>query len=207
MAEILLKECPRLGDPTATTRPRRHLPVSSFVHPFPYGLAVNEEAVARTALVCPNITELNVVITDSQAAYFSALPSLISVTLELEDCFGVGLERFLQSSGGRLQHLSISCSSGNNGRGGDDDIRSAHHLICRCYLDADSALLPDSAGGGQPFQLFNVGLRLAQARCSTEFLRRCTIAGQWGAVFIPVRSSSLIVSAVWFSISRVWTSG
>ncbi len=38
--------------------------------------------------------------------------------------------------------------------------------------------MPEEADGGQAFQLFNVGLRLARARCHSEKLRRLTIAGE-----------------------------
>ncbi len=67
------------------------------------------------SLLLLRLSDLNVVINDGHAGSLSALSKcgLSSVSLELDDCFGVGLASFLDSVGkGPLQHLSISCSSG-----------------------------------------------------------------------------------------------
>merc|ERR1719510_1576384 len=64
---------------------------------------------------------------------------LTKVAIELEDCFGTGLYRFLRILGHQLTEISLSCSS-----------------------DLESTFLE---GGGQPYQLFNVGLRIVKMCC------------------------------------------
>ena len=57
----------------------------------------------------------------------------------MEDAFGLGLCKFMQTRGHQLKEFTISCGS-----------------------DADSTFLE---GGGRSFQLFNVGLKLARRFC------------------------------------------
>ena len=78
-----------------------------------------------------------------QAPYFSSLcPVLRSASLELEDCFGRGLARFLSRAGPRLRRLSLSCNS-----------------------DPDSTLLPEDSGGGQVKKQISILGYLQQSEC------------------------------------------
>ena len=43
---------------------------------------------------------------------YAQMSQLTKVSVELEDCFGVGIYRFLQMVGHQLTELSLSCSSG-----------------------------------------------------------------------------------------------
>ena len=76
---------------------------------------------------------------DSYMPDYINFVNLTKVALELEDCFGRGLYDFLKQLGSQLTDLTLSCSS-----------------------DADSTNL---WGGGQPFELFNIGLRLVRWFC------------------------------------------
>jgi hypothetical protein len=62
---------------------------------------------------CPNIHTFNLVSMDSGLAGFTQMDRLRRATLELEDCFGLGLFGFLSSPVGELLvELTLSCSSG-----------------------------------------------------------------------------------------------
>ena len=63
---------------------------------------------------------------------------MTKATIEMEDAFGMGLYKFLETSGKILTEFTISCGSD------------------------DSTLLD---GGGRSFELFNVGLKLAGRFC------------------------------------------
>ena len=43
---------------------------------------------------------------------YAQMTQLTKVSVELEDCFGVGIYRFLRMVGHQLTELSLSCSSG-----------------------------------------------------------------------------------------------
>ena len=43
---------------------------------------------------------------------YAQMTQLTKVSIELEDCFGVGIYRFLRMVGHQLTELSLSCSSG-----------------------------------------------------------------------------------------------
>ena len=65
---------------------------------------------------CPNIFSLNLMSMDNGLTGFSQMNRLRRVTLEMEDCFGLGLYNFIDTPVGQnLVELSLSCSSGNWG--------------------------------------------------------------------------------------------
>ena len=83
---------------------------------------------------CPYITEVTMVCEDHILPEFAKIQHLNAITVELEDCFGMGLFGFLQDKGDKLTRLSLSCGS-----------------------DPDYVQLPN---GGQANQLFNAALKL-----------------------------------------------
>eukprot|EP00094_Tigriopus_californicus_P013109 TCALIF_12677-PA protein Name:"Protein of unknown function" AED:0.12 eAED:0.12 QI:45/0.71/0.62/1/1/0.87/8/0/595 len=148
VAEIMNKELNNLSSEEVA---QLHFKLIHYNHPFPYGINVPTSLVQRISAVCPNITELNIVTEDSCVEAFSHMKHLKSVSIELEDWFGLGLFGFLKTMGSQIQELAISCSS-----------------------DAEASFPP---GGGQAFQLFNTGLKLARALCDPDSLKKLNIAG------------------------------
>jgi len=64
---------------------------------------------------CPNIHTFNLVTMDNGLTSFNQMTRLRRATLELEDCFGLGLFQFLNCKvGENLVELTLSCSSGEN---------------------------------------------------------------------------------------------
>lgn len=62
---------------------------------------------------CPNIHTFNLVSMDNGLTGFTQMNRLRRATLELEDCFGLGLLNFISSQiGQNLVELTLSCSSG-----------------------------------------------------------------------------------------------
>ncbi|TRY81135.1 hypothetical protein TCAL_12677 [Tigriopus californicus] len=149
VAEIMNKELNNLSSEEVA---QLHFKLIHYNHPFPYGINVPTSLVQRISAVCPNITELNIVTEDSCVEAFSHMKHLKSVSIELEDWFGLGLFGFLKTMGSQIQELAISCSS-----------------------DAEASFPP---GGGQAFQLFNTGLKLARALCDPDSLKKLNIAGR-----------------------------
>jgi hypothetical protein len=94
--------------------------------------------VTRVSKVCPNIKVLNLVSLDNCLPAYSQFSYMTKATIEMEDAFGMGLYKFLETSGKILTEFTISCGSD------------------------DSTLLD---GGGRSFELFNVGLKLAGRFC------------------------------------------
>lgn len=68
--------------------------------------------VFQIHLTCPHLSVLTMVCEDAFLENYAVLRGLRSVTVELEDCFGMGLYNFLLKMGPQLQELGISCSSG-----------------------------------------------------------------------------------------------
>ncbi len=134
VAEILCNELRKLDD-----RQLPRLSLETFDHPFPYGLNIPEEEVIRVTKACPNIRLLNLVSLDSCLPSLANFTLITKATVEVEDGFGMGLYRFLESAGGRLKEFTISCGS-----------------------DPDSTVIN---GGGRSFELFNVGMKLARRFC------------------------------------------
>ena len=66
----------------------------------------------KVSIICPRITTLNLVAGDEFMPDYAQMSQLTKVSVELEDCFGVGIYRFLQMVGHQLTELSLSCSSG-----------------------------------------------------------------------------------------------
>jgi len=133
VAEILCNELRKLEE-----RQLPKLVLQNFDHPFPYGLNIPEEEVTRVSKVCPNIKVLNLVSLDNCLPAYSQFSYMTKATIEMEDAFGMGLYKFLETSGKLLTEFTISCGSD------------------------DSTLLD---GGGRSFELFNVGLKLAGRFC------------------------------------------
>ena len=136
VAEILCYEV-RKYEERKQTLPS--LALQTFDHPFPYGLNIPDEEIYKVATVCPDVSILNLVSLDKALASFSYFTNLTKATIEMEDAFGLGLCKFMQTRGHQLKEFTISCGS-----------------------DADSTFLD---GGGRSFQLFNVGLKLARRFC------------------------------------------
>jgi len=124
------------------------LALQTFDHPFPYGLNLAEQDVVKVTKMCSNVKVLNLVSLDNTLIFYSNFRHLTKATIEMEDAFGMGLYNFLRVSGPNLKEITISCGS-----------------------DADSTFL----GGGRAFQLFNIGLKLAQRFCPE--LRMLSISG------------------------------
>ena len=120
--------------------------------------------------VCPNITVLNIVTTDAALVSYVQMKHIKSVTVELEDCFGLGLLEFLENVGDQLEELSLSCSSGMAQTILDHKRKCLDDVI---FSDSDSSFLPE---GGQAFQLFNAGLKMARWLCYSR-LKTFSIAG------------------------------
>lgn len=135
VAEILCSQC-RKWDPEVTLT---NLALQVFDHPFPYGLNLPSDVIGQVATICPAIHTLNIVSNDDCLPAYTQFKGLKRATIELEDAFGLGLLTFLEAIGSQLKELTISCGS-----------------------DADSTFLE---GGGRPYQLFNVGLKLARMFC------------------------------------------
>ena len=66
----------------------------------------------QVSIICPHITTLNLVAGDEFIADYAQMTKLTKVAIELEDCFGTGLYRFLRILGHQLTEISLSCSSG-----------------------------------------------------------------------------------------------
>ena len=92
---------------------------------------------------------------------------MTKATIEMEDAFGMGLYKFLETSGKILTEFTISCGSD------------------------DSTLLD---GGGRSFELFNVGLKLAGRFCPE--LTMLSISGCGLVTNGLVRDHSYITSAL-----------
>lgn len=90
------------------------LKLTHFTHPFPYGISLFEELLGKVIRICPNLTVLEIVTNDDCLSAYIEMKHLRKVYLELEDCFGNGLVKFLKSLGHQIEELSISCSSGQN---------------------------------------------------------------------------------------------
>lgn len=148
VAEIMNKE---LNNMSSEEVAQLHFKLIHYNHPFPYGINVPTSLVQRISAVCPNITELNIVTEDGCVEAFTHMKHLKSISIELEDWFGLGLFGFLKAMGHQIQELAISCSS-----------------------DAEASFPP---GGGQAFQLFNTGLKLARALCDPATLKKLNVAG------------------------------
>ena len=147
MAEVICREANRMSkDELATIR----LKVTHLLHPYPCALMLYEPTLSKVSRICPNLTSLNLVSLDDNIGCYHKLTGLKYVNLELEECFGMGLYRFLNGIGHQLEELSISCGS-------------------RLY----STVIIE---GGTAYQLFNAGLKLAGRFCH-ENLRRLSVAG------------------------------
>jgi hypothetical protein len=109
MAEILNKEVSLLSDADLAGR---RLKLNHYSHPFPYALSVFQPLITKVVVLCPSITHLNIVTTDDLIPVFTCMTHLHTVLVELEDCFGLGLDKFLQERGSNIKELSITCSSG-----------------------------------------------------------------------------------------------
>lgn len=132
VAEILCNELRKLEQLPS-------LSLQSFDHPFPYGINIPDEEVVRVSQCCPDIRVLNLVSLDKFLPSYAHFHNMTKATIEMEDAFGLGLYKFIETIGGNLKEFTISCGS-----------------------DPDSTLLE---GGGRTFELFNVGLRLARRFC------------------------------------------
>ena len=66
----------------------------------------------QVSTICPRITTLNLVANDEFMPDYAQMSQLTKVSVELEDCFGVGIYQFLKKIGHQLTELSLSCSSG-----------------------------------------------------------------------------------------------
>lgn len=141
IAEILCNEFSKSSNEIKQFRIQK-MALTVLDHPFPYGLNVQSEVVEKIAFHCPYITTVNLVSNDAGLSSFIQMRMLRRATIELEDCFGMGLNQFLSSPiGQNLMELTLSCSS-----------------------DPDATLL-DVPGGGQAHQLFNIGLKIARRNC------------------------------------------
>eukprot|EP00095_Tigriopus_kingsejongensis_P012171 maker-scaffold345_size201316-snap-gene-1.16 protein:Tk12171 transcript:maker-scaffold345_size201316-snap-gene-1.16-mRNA-1 annotation:"late blight resistance protein homolog r1b-12-like isoform 2" len=157
VAEIMNKELSQImnseDDPTSMKIiSDLSFKLNNYTHPFPYPINPSDSLMKVISTVCPHITILNIVTNDHSIENFCFLTHLRKATIELADWFGLGLLGFLQQLGSQLHELAISCSS-------DPDYD-----------------FPE--GGGQPCQLFNVGMKLVRCYCGDEgTLRKFSIAG------------------------------
>jgi len=110
------------------------LALTEVEHGFPYGLSPLSGHLELLAGLCPLLTTVTLVTEDRVLEMLALFPNLTRLTVELEDCLGLGFLSLLEERGGQLAELSLSCSSD------------------------PEASLPLEVAGGQQGQLFNLAV-------------------------------------------------